>query len=55
MDEEIIKDSLSPIERRVLPKINIKAQDIDSLVNQNTDKTTILRAISFLENKELVS
>lgn len=55
MNEEKIKESLSPIERRILPKIKTKTQDIDTLVDKETDKTTLLRAISFLENKELVT
>lgn len=54
MDENKIIESLSPIERKVFPKIQLKTQDIDTLVGGDTDKTTLLRAISFLENKGLV-
>jgi len=53
MDLERIKESLSPIERKVLPRITENV-DIDSLVDEELDKTTILRAITYLEKKGVV-
>jgi phenylalanyl-tRNA synthetase alpha chain len=54
MDETKIIESLSPIERQVLPKIKKEDTDIDQIVDEKTDKTTILRALAFLENKKLI-
>jgi phenylalanyl-tRNA synthetase alpha chain len=53
MDLEKIKDSLSPIERKVLPRLGGKNY-VDELVGEDLDKTTIMRAINFLKNKNLV-
>ncbi len=55
MEEQILIESLSPIERRVLPLLTRETQIIDSLITENLDKTTILRAIAFLKNKKLVN
>ncbi len=55
MDEELIIESLSPMEREVLPKLNEDFSDIKDFSDKiNLDKTTILRATGFLKNKKLV-
>jgi len=50
---EII-ESLSPIERKLIPLLNNEFQELDKLIKDNLDKTTILRASTFLESKSLV-
>ncbi|MDD2444912.1 MAG: phenylalanine--tRNA ligase subunit alpha [Candidatus Nanoarchaeia archaeon] len=50
---EII-ESLSPIERKLIPLLNNEFQELDKLIKDNLDKTTILRASTFLESKGLV-
>ena len=55
MHEELLIESLSPMEREILPKLSGDFLDIkDFLDKVDLDKTTILRAIGFLKNKELV-
>ena len=55
MDEKLIIESLSPIERSVFPKLNKEFLDIENISEKtNLDKTTILRAVGFLKNKELI-
>lgn len=51
MDEKII-ESLSPIERKVLPHVSGSVDEISK--RSETDKTTTLRALEFLKNKGLV-
>jgi phenylalanyl-tRNA synthetase alpha chain len=51
MDEKII-ESLSPIERKVLPHVSGSVDEISK--KSDTDKTTTLRALEFLKNKGLV-
>ncbi len=54
MDEKIL-ESLSPIERKVLPKIG-NGSDLDSISEKaGTDNTTTLRALEFLKNKNIVT
>src|SRR3989344_8565888 len=49
--DEII-DKLSPIERKIIPFLNLK---IDGIVKKsNLDETSVLRALRFLESKGLV-
>ena len=55
MEEKEIIESLSPIERKLIPLLSTQEIDIDKLVNPQMDKTTIVRAVGFLSNKGLVS
>lgn len=55
MDENLIIESLSPIERTLLPKLEKDWKEIKELSkNAATDQTSALRGIGFLKNKELV-
>ncbi|MCH7851030.1 MAG: phenylalanine--tRNA ligase subunit alpha [Nanoarchaeota archaeon] len=55
MDEKTIIESLSPIERSVLPNITSSYSNINDISkNSSVDKTTTKRAIGFLLNKDLV-
>lgn len=55
MDEKLIIESLSPMERSVLPVLNKEFSSIEEISEKaKLDKTTTLRAIGFLKNKELV-
>ncbi len=54
MEKQEIIESLSPIERKLLPLVGKEFVNIDSLVNEELDKTTILRAIEYLKKKKLV-
>ena len=48
-------ESLSPIERNMLPALSEKFMNVDDISkNASQDKTTALRAIGFLKNKGLV-
>jgi len=49
--EDII-NSLSPIEREIIPHLNLSISQI--IKKSGLDKTSVLRALSFLENKDLV-
>jgi phenylalanyl-tRNA synthetase alpha chain len=54
-NEEVI-ESLSAIEREVLPSISEKETDAEIIVKKTgRDKTAVLRALEFLKNKNLVS
>ena len=55
MEDKLIIESLSPMERSVLPKLSgdfLSIEDVSE--NADLDKTTALRAVGFLKNKELV-
>ena len=55
MDKELIIESLSPMEREILPKLGENFLELEDLSDKiDLDKTTILRAVGFLKNKELV-
>jgi len=55
MDEKLLIESLSPIERIVLPKLTKEFLKIDSISKKSDlDNTSILRAIGFLKAKGLV-
>jgi len=55
MDEKLLVESLSPIERATLPKLTEEFSDLDEIARKTSqDKTTVQRAIGFLENKGLV-
>jgi phenylalanyl-tRNA synthetase alpha chain len=53
MEDKII-ESLSPIERKVLPNIQGNANLDDISKKSDTDNTTTLRALEFLKNKGIV-
>lgn len=54
INEEAVAESLSPIERKVLPHISGKIE-LNSLSKKSeTDNVTTLRAIEFLKNKNIV-
>ncbi len=53
MSEELLIESLSPLERKVLPLVYLK--DLDKIVEKSgLDKTSVMRAIEFLKKKALV-
>jgi phenylalanyl-tRNA synthetase alpha chain len=55
MEEKLIAESLSPMERDVLPNLSTDFMSADDLSKKsNLDKTATLRAIAFLKNKNLV-
>jgi phenylalanyl-tRNA synthetase alpha chain len=55
MENGEIIESLSLIEREALPLIHEKSTDVEKIISDSgKDKTTFLRAIEFLKNKELV-
>jgi phenylalanyl-tRNA synthetase alpha chain len=54
VSDDKILESLSPIERKVLPHISGKSSLNDIAKKAETDATTALRALEFLKNKELV-
>ena len=55
MEEKLIIESLSPMERSVLPKLTGEFLDVvDVSKKAELDKTTTLRAVGFLKNKGLV-
>jgi len=51
MDEKLIVESLSPMERDVIPRLG---KDFLSVDNVDLDKTMVLRAVGLLEKKGLV-
>jgi len=54
MEENLIVESLSPIERQALPKITEEFLSVDEVSKASEqDKTTVLRAVGFLKNKGL--
>jgi len=55
MDEKLIVESLSPMEREILPVLSGDFLDVDSVVGKvELDKTSVLRAVGFLKTKDLV-
>ena len=55
MDEKTIIESLSPIERSVLPSVSREPLDLKEIAEKSgVDETTARRAVGFLVNKELV-
>ncbi len=51
-DIDQIIESLSPIERKIIPFLNLKIEEI--IEKSGLDRTSVLRALMFLENKNLV-
>ena len=52
-EHEKLIESLSPIERSVLPHVS---EDLEKVIEQSSlDKTTVLRALEFLKNKNLIN
>ena len=49
----MIIESLSPIERKLIPLLSGEPVSVDELANEDLDKTTILRAAEFLKKKDL--
>lgn len=49
---ENITDSLSPIEREIIPYLNLEIEEI--IEKSKKDETTVLRALGFLEKKGLL-
>ncbi len=55
MNKDTIIESLSPIEREILPNLSGEFAIIDEIAKKaGSDKTTVLRAMNYLKNKELV-
>jgi phenylalanyl-tRNA synthetase alpha chain len=55
MEEKLIVESLSPMERAVLPVLSGDFFDVDCVVEKvDLDKTSVLRAVGFLKSKGLV-
>ncbi|MFA5060943.1 MAG: phenylalanine--tRNA ligase subunit alpha [Candidatus Pacearchaeota archaeon] len=55
MDSKTVAESLSPIERIVLPSLSVKEFDVSDISKKaGLDKTSVLRALGFLKNKGLV-
>jgi len=55
MDEKLIVESLSPMERDVLPVLSGDFLDVEDVAGKiELDKTSILRAVGFLKTKGLV-
>ena len=55
MDEKLLIESLSPMERSVLPGLDKGFLDVDSVSRSSgLDKTSALRSIGLLEKKGLV-
>ena len=53
MDEKRVIESLSPIERALLPSLTKEYTDLKQLAEKaGTDTTTALRAAEFLKNKK---
>ena len=54
MDEKRVIESLSPIERNILPQLSGDFSDLKQIAEKSeTDETTALRAAEFLKNKKL--
>jgi len=54
MREQKIIESLSPIERKILPHLLPDFKSVDEIAESSgTDRTTALRALEFLKNKKL--
>ncbi|MGC9309109.1 MAG: phenylalanine--tRNA ligase subunit alpha [Candidatus Nanoarchaeia archaeon] len=55
MDKQQLIESLSPIERQVLPLLDKKWKHLDEIVEESgLDKSSILRGLEFLKNKRLI-
>ncbi len=55
MDEKEIIESLSPIEKKVLEVLSQDYKELDEISKESElDKTSILRGVTFLENKALI-
>jgi len=55
MDEKLIVESLSPMERKVLPNLGKDFLGVDDVSEKSElDKTSVLRAVGFLRGKGLV-
>ena len=54
MDKKKLIESLSPIEKQALSFLKEDFNSVDSLANEEIDKTTLLRAVALLEKKKLV-
>ena len=55
MDEKLLVESLSPIERTILPKITEEFSTLNEIAKKSEqDETTAYRATSFLKNKGLI-
>ncbi len=55
MEKDKVVESLSPIERKILPNIS-NGSDLDCISEKSgTDNTTALRALEFLKNKNIAS
>ncbi len=55
MDEKLIVESLSPIEKELLQNLSDEFISLDELSGENNrDKTTNIRAMNFLKNKNLI-
>jgi len=55
MDEKLIIEALSPIERALLQNLKKKFSNLDEIAEKSSqDKSTAFRAITFLENKKLI-
>ena len=53
-EEQNIIESLSPIERKILPSLDEKPQTLAQISKKSqSDETTSMRALEFLKNKEL--
>lgn len=55
MDDSLIIESLSPIERELIPHLSGSFQDLEEISKKsNQDKITASRAANFLKNKSLI-
>jgi phenylalanyl-tRNA synthetase alpha chain len=55
MDEKLLIESLSPMERGVLPELGLDFLTVEEIASKSElDKTTVLRAVGLLEKKELI-
>ncbi|MAH51702.1 phenylalanine--tRNA ligase subunit alpha [Candidatus Pacearchaeota archaeon] len=54
-NEQVIIESLSPIERKVLPVLNVSKLELNEISQKaEVDETTAQRALEFLKNKKLI-
>ncbi len=54
MDMQKITESLSPIERKILPFLE-EAKIVDICKKSNLDKVSVMRALEYLQNKKIVN
>ena len=52
MQEKEIIEQLSPLERKIIPYLNLKIEEIKE--KTKLDETSVLRALKFLENKNII-